>query len=108
MPREEDPTKVTAQPALTSSRGAVWLIVGAVFCAVALFVLGLQLSVHPVIPIVGMAIVVAAYVGMIVVRIVVHPRRPRLFTLAILFGVMVASTLVCVLLVAASVAPRPA
>jgi len=105
MGRGDDPTKVTAQPALTSSSGRVWLIVGAVFCIVALVVLGLQLALQPVIPIIGMTIAVLAYAAIVVVRFSVPAGQRRLYAMAVLFGIMVASTLVCVLLVAASVAP---
>jgi hypothetical protein len=101
-----DPTRVTAQPALTTSRGAVWLIVGAVFCVVALGVFALQLAVQPVIPVLGMVGAVVLYLAMVVVRIATRAGRFRLITLAILFGTLVAFTLVCVLLVAAAVSPR--
>lgn len=100
-----DPTRVTAQPALTSSHGRVWLIVGAVFCVIALAVLGALLTVQAAIAAPAMVVVLGCYIAMVVIRIAVRARRPRLYALAIVFGAMVAAALVAVLLIAGSVAP---
>jgi len=100
MPRQpRDPTRVTAQPALTESTGRRWLIWGAVLGALALVVLGLLVPVEPVTALTGCTLVVLIYIAMVVVRVAVHPRRARLLTLAWLLGAMAVCALACVLLV---------
>jgi hypothetical protein len=96
-----DPTRMREQPALTTSSGAIWLIVGGLFAAISLGVLvpmtflpaggGIAL---------GAAIAVAAlYVAMIVMRLAVRGRR-RLQLMAAAMIVMAVVALVAVWLVA--------
>lgn len=102
MPRQpRDPTKVTAQPALTRSTGRRWLVWGGVLGVVALVVLGFLVPVEPVTALTGCVLVVLLYAAMVVVRLAVGPVRARLLTLAWLLGAMAAAALVCVLLVGA-------
>lgn len=102
MGNPQDPTKVTQQPALTTSTGRVWMIVGtllAIICA------GMLIALIPIqagIAIPGAIIVVTLYVAMWIVRISVKPQRPRLITLAVLFGAILVATLMCVLFISAS------
>lgn len=101
MPRRQprDPTKVTAQPALTHSTGRRWLVWGAVLAAVALVVLGFLVPVEPVTAITGAALVVLLYVAMVIVRVTVSSVHGRLLALAWLLGAMAVAALVCILLV---------
>jgi hypothetical protein len=71
-----DPTRQRNQPALTTSSGLIWLVVGGLMAAISFGVLAL-LGAWPA------AIVIAAlYLGMIVVRLLVGPGRVRLGLLA--------------------------
>jgi hypothetical protein len=71
-----DPTRQRNQPALTTSSGLIWLVVGGLMAAISFGVLAL-LGAWPT------AIVIAAlYLGMIVVRLLVGPGRVRLGLLA--------------------------
>ncbi|MCU1413730.1 MAG: hypothetical protein JWN80_1070 [Microbacteriaceae bacterium] len=79
-----DPTRLTNQPALTTSTGRSWLIVGGLFTAIALGVL-IRLTVLPPVGVALVAAIVVAvlYLGMLVVRFTVHPGRRRLGLLAV-------------------------
>ena len=78
-----DPTRVREQPSLTTSTGAIWLIVGGLFTAIALAVLIPMTALPPR----GLALVAAVgiavlYAGMVVVRLIVPAGRRRLGMLA--------------------------
>lgn len=98
-PRHGDhPLRVRDQPALRTSTGAEWLLIGALLaaiCVVVLLVQGLALSAG------AAALVAGLFVAMVVVRLVVSPRRPRLVALAVLLGAMPVVTLGALLLVLA-------
>lgn len=76
---ELDPTRVRDQPALTTSTGAIWLIVGGLFAAVSLGVL-IPMSALPggTVAAVAAIVIVLIYVGMIVVQFAISPGRRRL------------------------------
>jgi len=78
-----DPTAVRAQPSLTTSSGAIWLIVGALFTLVALAVL-IPMSTLPggVVALVAAITVGALYLGMLVAGVATAPGRRRLGILA--------------------------
>lgn len=101
-----DPTRMVNQPALRTSTGLIWLIIGAIFAAcslvpfVALILAEGRRSA-------GVATVVAAlivllYLAMVVVRFVRRDRVTRLRTLAALMLTMAAIALIggllCVLI----------
>lgn len=98
-----DPTRVREQPALTTSTGAIWLIVGALFAAVSLGVL-IPMSSLPggTVAIVAAIIVAALCLAMVVVRFAVPPGRRRLGMLAVGMLLMAAVALGAVLIVASA------
>lgn len=102
-----DPTRIRSQPALTTSSGAIWLVVGALFSAVSIAIL-LTLATRPPAGLaIGAAISVAVlYLGMVIVRLVVPAtrRRSRLAILAVLLLAIAAISLVSVLVLAGSAA----
>lgn len=93
--QEPDPNLVRNQPALRRSRGTEWIVVGGIFAAVTVTVLLLTGTVPGI---VGAVVNAAAFVAMVVVRFVAPLQRPRLWTLAILLGVIAVSSLVAILL----------
>jgi hypothetical protein len=99
--RSGDPLRVTAQPALTTSTGRRWLIWGAVLAAVSVGVLvALALARNPA-GWVAVAIVIALYLAMVVVRVVVAATRARLIVLACLMGAIAIVALVSIVVVGA-------
>jgi hypothetical protein len=99
--KREDPTLVRNQPALTSSTGRVWLIVGAVLAAICTAMLLLQIRNSATEAITGACVVVALYAAMVLVRVVTRPGRGRLTVMAALFGAMAAWTLIWLLVIRA-------
>jgi len=100
-----DPTRVRNQPALQSSTGLIWLVVGAIFVVVCLVpFLGLAVMGRPAATaaVVAAVLTVAAYAAMVVVRLTVSPGPRRLQRMAICFIAMAAVALVgmivCVLI----------
>lgn len=82
----DDPTMMRNQPALRTSYGGVWLVVGAVLAAVCCAVLALQvLRNDPVLAIGSAAAVLVLYAAMVVERVTV--RLPaRLVVMALTFA----------------------
>lgn len=101
-PGEEniDPTRMIDQPALRTSNGLVWLLVGGVLTVVCGGLLLLLTAIDPAVAWTGAISIGALYAAMVSVRFLVRPRRPRLLTLAVLFCVITAVGLVCVLMIA--------
>ncbi|WP_157007588.1 hypothetical protein [Agromyces laixinhei] len=96
-----DPTQMRNQPSLTTSNGRIWLIVGAL--ATVLIVgtmVALWLQLDSTFALVVAAITALLYVAMVVVRLVVEPRRPRLLAIAVLFWVQVLFALIAVVTIA--------
>ena len=78
-----DPTRQRDQPALTTSSGLTWLLVGGLLAAICLIVLIPMVSLPPAGVALGGAIFVGAlYLGMLLVRFLVAPGRRRLGLLA--------------------------
>jgi hypothetical protein len=73
-----DPTRIRSQPALTTSTGRIWLIVGGIFTGVSLAVLMPMTQLPPP----GAIAVATLYIAMIVARIVIPAGRRRLMLLA--------------------------
>ena len=79
-----DPTAVRDQPSLTSSSGAIWLIVGGLLGATAVAVLATMVSLGaPAIAVIGIIAIVVLYVLMMLVRLLVRAGRLRLRLLAV-------------------------
>lgn len=98
-----DPTRQRNQPALTTSSGLIWLIMGGLLAAIAVGVLIPLFGAPPTGVAVGAAIVVAAlYLGMLFVRFATRPRRRRLVLLATGMIAIAAVALAAVLVVAAA------
>jgi hypothetical protein len=95
-----DPTQVRSQPALTSSTGLIWILLGAVLAAVCIGVLLALVALQPVIAWVGIALVAVLFVAMVVTRFAVRHGRRRLTAMASFFGAMALVTLVCVVTIA--------
>jgi len=83
-PREDDPTLVRNQPALTTSTGLLWLVCGAALLVVSLALMIPLALTGDRVTIIGSVAVVVLYAAMIVVRFVIANRRARLTSLAIL------------------------
>jgi magnesium-transporting ATPase (P-type) len=105
-PERPDPTRVTSQPALRSSTGAVWIIVAAAFTAVCLIPLVAIVGAGgaaSVVALVTATLLVIGLVAMVVVRLRARPGPPRLRPLAVCFLAMALVALigmaVCVMIV---------
>ncbi|MHB1172925.1 MAG: hypothetical protein ACYCZY_10635 [Lacisediminihabitans sp.] len=98
-----DPTKVTNQPALTTSTGRIWLIVGGLFAAIALaFLIPMLALGSPGVALFGIVAVSALYITMIVVRLSTGPGRLRLGLMASSMLAIALVSLVCILVVIAN------
>ena len=83
MTSSVDPTRIREQPSLTTSTGAIWLIVGGLFTAIALAVLVPMSSLPPTgLALIAAIVIAALYAAMVVVRLVVPAGRRRLGMLA--------------------------
>ncbi|MEN0083461.1 MAG: hypothetical protein AAGC66_01720 [Leifsonia sp.] len=98
--RQRDQTKVTEQPALTTSTGREWLILGALLAAVSLAVLLPLSGMRVDLPLAGASVVLLLLIAMGVARAAIPRRRARLITLAVLFGLMALVSLATVLIAA--------
>lgn len=99
-----DPTRQRDQPALTTSSGLIWLVLGGVLAAVAIGVLIALLAAPPAgVALTGAIIVAALYLGMLAARFAVRPGRLRLGILAGLMIAIAAVGVFSVLIVAAAV-----
>lgn len=101
MARSErrDPTRIGDQPALRTSSGAVWLIVGGALAVVCIgLLLGLN-SLQPPVGLIGAGIVLLLYVFMLAAVLAIPRTRARLLTLAALMIAIATTALVFVLIV---------
>lgn len=96
-----DPTALREQPALTTSSGAIWLIVGGLFVAVSLGVL-IPMSTLPngTVAIVAAIVIALFYLGMLVAQLAIPRGRRRLGVLATGMLLIAAVALGAVLFVA--------
>ena len=87
VPNEDplDPTRMRDQPALRTSTGTEWIVIGLVLAGISIAVLLFQD--HATSDVVAGA-VLSLFVAMVVVRFTVHPRRPRVVTLAVLLAMI--------------------
>ena len=100
--KDRDENRVTQQPALTTSTGREWLILGALLAAVSLAVLLPLSGMRVDLPLGGAGLVLLLLIGMGVARVALPHRRARLVTLAVLFGLMALVALGSVLVAAAT------
>jgi hypothetical protein len=91
------------QPALRTSRGLEWIVVGALISVICLAVLALQVTLEPYLAVSGGVAVIALFVAMMIVRVTVSPLRRRLVVLAVLLTLIALSTFVTLLLILAAV-----
>jgi len=90
--READPTLVRNQPALTSSSGLAWIIVGGILAVTGIAVLAPLIGLGPPgVAVGGIAVLAAIYLVMIVVRFTTAGGR---FRLAIMATCMIAIAVV--------------
>jgi hypothetical protein len=103
---DTDPTRVVNQPSLTTSSGAIWLIVGGLFTAIALAVL-IAMAIGDfqptALPLVAAILVAALYLGMVIAGLTMPPGRVRLAVMAICLLASALIALATVLVVAFSV-----
>lgn len=95
-----DPTRMIDQPALRTSTGLVWLVVGGILAAIGFALLLAMTTINPVIAWPGAIAIVVLYAAMVVIRFAIAPLRARLFTLATLFCAITIVALVCVFIIA--------
>lgn len=97
-----DPTRQRDQPALTTSSGRIWLIVGGLLAVISIVVLVPLVGLPPHgVALAGVIAVVVLYAGMAAVRVFVPSGRVRLGLLAAGMLATAAVALVAVLVVAA-------
>lgn len=98
-----DPTQIRNQPALTTSSGRIWLVVGGLFAAICVGVLAALLPLRPPgVALVGLIVIVLLYAAMVVARFVVARQRLKLALLAACMIAMAIIALACVLIVSAA------
>ena len=99
----DDPTRIRNQPALTTSSGRIWLIVGGLFTAISFAVLLPMTALEPR----GVALTaviadVVLYAGMLVARFAITPGRRRLGLMAVAMLAIAVVSLAAVYVVAFS------
>lgn len=97
-----DPSRVSAQPALTTSTGRRWLVWGAALTVISVVMLGALALTRDPVTWVAVALILVLYAAMVVVRFSVASVYPRLVTLASLMGAIAVVALVSVLVVGAA------
>lgn len=100
-----DPTRMANQPALRSSEGTIWVVVGGLFALICLVPLGLLTVVDPrasaPVAWITAILVVVLYAALLVTRWVVGERERRLRTMAVLMVAMAAAALIGLMICAA-------
>lgn len=97
-----DPTQMRNQPALTTSSGRSWLLLGGILAGVSAILLASMLSFEPAgVALFGLVTVIVLYAAMVTVRLSTHGRL-RLRLLATLMIAIAVVGLGCVLILAAS------
>lgn len=92
---ENDPTRMRNQPALTTSSGRIWIVVGAITTVlIAGVMVALWLRLDSTLALVIAILSVALFALMVVVRFSVHRLRQRLVILAVIFAVEVGAGLI--------------
>jgi hypothetical protein len=101
-----DPMRMRNQPALRTSSGLRWLVVGAALTAIALVIL-VPMTEMPPTGVAGAAIIadLALLAGMVVARLVVPHGAVRLRVMAVALGCIAIVSLGAVLMVATAAVP---
>jgi hypothetical protein len=100
-----DPTRMGNQASLTTATGTSWLVVGGLMAAISVvLLLALQQVDSSGVALLGVVIIVLAYLVMVEARLLMRTLRTRLIVMATFFGVIAASALVFVILIAFSAA----
>jgi hypothetical protein len=94
-----DPNRVRSQPALTTSTGLIWLVLGTLLAGICIAVLLALVGLEPGTAWTGIVIVAALYLALVVLRFAVPQGPKRLIALASVFGAIALVTLVCVVLI---------
>lgn len=99
-----DPTQMRNQPALTTSSGRIWLVIGGIATVLIVGTLiALWLQLDSTLALMVAVIAAVLYAVMVIARFAVEPLRPRLMALAVLFWVQVLLALVAVIAIAMGV-----
>ncbi len=93
----DDSNRMRDQPALTTTPGDSWIVIGGITAALLVGMFALLGTVQPVIAWGSAAAVLLVYAAMVVVRTRGSSGRRRLRTLAALYGAMVTLSLIAVL-----------
>ncbi|NEM90115.1 hypothetical protein [Galbitalea soli] len=94
--------RVRDQPALTTSTGRSWLILGGLMALIAIGVMVPMIALDPPgVAVAGCCVVVALYTAMVITRINARPGRGMLAALAALMIGIAGVALLCVVIVAA-------
>jgi len=103
--KQSDPTRMSNQPALTTSSGTIWIVVGALFVLVSAYPLSALLVFEPgvafPVAVVTAVVIALSYALVVITRFVVPRGRRRLRVMAGFFIAMVALTVVGLLVCAA-------
>jgi hypothetical protein len=97
-----DPTLMRNQPALRTSSGRIWLVVGALMAAICVVSLLLQLRNNVPLTVLGVLVVALLYLAMLVLRFVTA-QPPRLVLLACFFAAMPVWTIAWLFVIVANV-----
>lgn len=96
--KRRDPTRMANQPALTTSAGTIWIVMGALFVLVSAYPLSALLVFEPgvafPVAVVTAVVIVLFYVLVVITRFVVPQGRRRLRVMAGFFIAMVALAVV--------------
>jgi hypothetical protein len=97
----DDPTRIRNQPALTTSTGRIWLLVGGLFTAISLGVLIPMTALEPRgLALVATVIDLVLYAVIVAARLFIGPGRRRLGVMAIALLAIAAVSLAAVYIVA--------
>ncbi|HEU4849586.1 MAG TPA: hypothetical protein VFS93_04165 [Terrimesophilobacter sp.] len=104
MSRSErrDPTRIGDQPALRTSGGASWLILGGLLAALSIGLLVALDSLQPPAGLIGAVVVLVLYILMVGAVLAIPARRAKLVTLACLMIAMAVVALLFVLAINAA------
>jgi len=96
----DDPTRIRNQPALSTSSGAIWLIVGGLFAIISIVVLVPLVTRQPAgLAMGGIVAIVLLYLAMVLVRFRVGALRRRLGWLAACMLAMAVVAMASVLII---------
>jgi hypothetical protein len=99
--RQPDPTWVTLQPALTTSSGRIWLVVGGALTAIVVGVFAVLVARGSSLGVLGIVIAVVLYAAMWAVRLLASGRA-RLYALAVLLIAIALAAMVLIVAIGAT------